>query len=360
MFAAFTKHLDQFLEAGIPGYDCVVYHKGNCVYRHWAGYTDLHQRNPVTGNELYNIYSCSKPITCTAALQLVERGSVKLSDPICLFLPEFANMQVKTADGTVSAQNRITVRDLLCMTAGFTYDCSSPNLSACIRSQRKGCATREVMKYLARDPLAFEPGERWEYSLCHDVLGAVVEVASGMRLSDYIQKHIFDILGMKESTYRIDDDVLDRLCPQYEYNAETGKTELREKPCIYRFGPEYESGGAGCASTVNDYIKFLEALRKGDVILSREMTVHMATNQLSDAQRKSFWMENYGYGLGVRCPLGSNEITDFGWSGAAGAYLMIDMENEMTLFYAQQVLGAPVAPIRVGIRPVVMEIIKKL
>ncbi len=357
MFAALTKHLNQFLEAGIPGYDCVVYHKGSCIYRHWAGYTDLQKHDPVTGKELYNIYSCSKPITCTAALQLVERGSVKLSDPICLFLPEFANMQVKTADGTVPAQNKITVRDLLCMTAGFTYDCNSPNLSACIHAQTKGCATREVMKHLARDPLAFEPGERWEYSLCHDVLGAVVEVASGMRLSDYVQKHIFHVLGMKESTYRIDDAVLDRLCPQYAYNSEIGMIEQRGKPSLYRFGPEFESGGAGCASTVDDYIKFLEALRKGDVILSKEMTRQMATNQLTDTQRKSFFMDNYGYGLGVRCPLGNNDITDFGWFGAAGSYMMIDPTHEMTLFYAQQVIGAPVHAIRGGIRPAVMEIL---
>ncbi len=356
MFEPLTRHLDQFLEAGIPGYDCVVYHKGKCVYRHWAGYTDLEKKNPMTGRELYNIYSCSKPITCTAVLQLVEAGKLDLQDPVSRYLPEYGEMWVKTETGVRQAKTPITIYHLLCMTAGLTYDCGTPHLGRCIEAQKDGCPTREVIRELARDPLAFEPGQRWEYSLCHDVLAAVVEVVTGQRFSTYVKEHIFDVLGMHESTYRVDEQILDKLCPQFTYNGETNQVEECGKSAIYRFGPEYESGGAGCASTVDDYIKFLEALRLGDVILSEDMTRQMATDQLTEEQRKSFWMDGYGYGLGVRCPLGTNGITDFGWSGAAGAYLMIDRENEMTLFYAQQVLGAPVASIRTGIRPVVMKI----
>ncbi len=360
MFEALTKHLDQFLEAGIPGYDCIIYHKGKCIYRHWAGYQDLEKTVPMTGKELYNIYSCSKPITCTAALQLVEAGKMQLSDPVSLYLPEFAQMQVKTETGLRPARTPITVRDLFCMTAGFTYDVDSPMLRKCVAEQIDGCATRTLIRYLSQDPLAFEPGERWQYSLCHDVLAAVVEAVSGQRFSTYVKEHIFDVVGMEQATYRVDDAVLEALCPQFTYNTETEKIEPCEKSAIYRFGPEYESGGAGCASTVDDFIKFLEALRVGDVILSDKMTEEMATNQLTPTQWDDFFMDDYGYGLGVRCPLGTNEITDFGWNGAAGAYLMIDRKNEMTLFYAQQVLGAPVAPIRVGIRPLVMDLLKKL
>lgn len=358
MFEPLTRHLDQFLEAGVPGYDCIVYHKGKCVYRHWAGYRDLEKTAPMTGKELYNIYSCSKPITCTAVLQLVEAGKLGLHDPVSRYLPEFENMQVQTETGLRPAGTPMTVYHLLCMTAGLTYNCGTENLRRCIEAQENGCATREVIRALAKDPLAFEPGERWEYSLCHDVLAAVVEVVSGMRFSAYVKEHIFDVLSMKNSTYRVDDRILEALCPQFSYNAETGRVEQCGKSAIYRFGPEYESGGAGCVSTVDDYIRFLEALRIGNIILSENMTRQMAANQLTEKQRSSFWMDNYGYGLGVRCPLGTNEITDFGWSGAAGAYLMIDRQNEMTLFYAQQVLGAPVAPIRTEIRPVVMEILK--
>ncbi len=360
MFERLTQHLDQFLEAGIPGYDCIVYHKGKCVYRHWSGYTDLKKTSPMTGKELYNIYSCSKPITCTAVLQLAETGKLGLHDLVSDYLPEYARMQVRTESGTKDAQTPITIYHLLCMTAGLTYDCATPNLLSCIEAQKDGCPTRDVIRALAKEPLAFEPGERWEYSLCHDVLAAVVEVVSGQRFSTYVKTHIFDVLGMKDTTYRVDEQILDKLCPQFTYNTESNSVEECGKAAIYRFGPEYESGGAGCVSTVEDYIKFLEALRLGNIILSEEMTCQMATNQLTDTQRSSFWMDNYGYGLGVRCPLGSNEITDFGWSGAAGAYLMIDRENEMTLFYAQQVLGAPVAPIRTGIRPVVMEVLERL
>ncbi len=153
----------------------------------------------------------------------------------------------------------------------------------------------------------FEPGERWEYSLCHDVLAAL------------------------------------EVCP---------------KTILYKLGSEYESGGAGCVSTVDDYIKFLEGLRTGK-LLETETIELMTTNYLTEEQRESYWVKEYGYGLGVRCSMGDDDITDFGWGGAAGSYLFIDPKNEITAFYAQHVLNSPFQDLRAQIRPIIQEVLNE-
>ena len=353
MFTELTKKLDSFIELGIPGYDCIVYHNGECVYHHQNGYSDKENKIKMNGSERYNIYSCSKPITCIAALQLYEKGLFKLEDKLSDYMPEFETMYVKTDDGVKKAQRSITIKDLFCMTAGFSYSLSSPMIELCKKETDGRCQTRELMKYLAKEPLLFEPGERWEYSLCHDVLAAFVEVVSGMRFGEYVKKNIFEPLGMNNSTFLLDDSELDAICPQY-----TGENaQLRAKTIDYKLGSEYESGGAGCISTVEDYIKFLEAMRIGDIILKKETIDLMSTNHLTDSQRVSYWLDDYGYGLGVRCPM-DDTVTDFGWGGAAGSYLFIDRENGITAFYAQHVLSSSVQNIRREIRPIIQEILK--
>lgn len=339
MFTKLTQALDSYLDKGIPGYDCIVYHKGKCVYRHQNGYSDKENKIPMNGKELYNIYSCSKVLTCTAALMLYERGMLKLEDKLSEYLPEFANMRVKTENGTKKAENDITIKHLFTMTAGFSYDLNSPQIVKCKEETNGKCPTREVMKYLAKEPLLFEPGEKWEYSLCHDVLAAVVEVVSGMKFGDFVKENIFKPLNMNNSTFSLDDSELDRICSLYYVDSDTNTVMKRSKSLDYKFGTEYESGGAGCISTVEDYIKFLEGVRTGKLITPETIKL-MATDYLTDKQRESCWVENYGYGLGVRCSTGNDDLTDFGWGGAAGAHLAIDIENEFTLFYAQHVLNS--------------------
>lgn len=357
MFSRLTEFLDSFIEAGIPGYDCIVYHKGECVYRHWNGYSDIANKIPMNGEERYNVYSCSKPITCTAALQLYEKGLFKLDDKLSDYMPEFEEMYVKTEEGVKRAENPITIRHLFCMTAGFSYDLASAMLQLARTETDGKCPTRETMKYLAKEPLSFEPGTRWQYSLCHDVLAALVEVISGMKFGEYVRENIFEPLGMSTSTFLLPVEELDTICTHYTYNNESKKLEVRSKMPDYRLGTEYESGGAGCVSTVNEYIKFLEAMRIGDVILKKETIDLMCTSQLTDEQLKNYWFSTYGYGLGVRCSRGKGDLTDFGWGGAAGAYLMIDRENEYTAFYVQHVLKSPVHNIRTKICPMIKEIL---
>ena len=341
MFTPLKNQLQRVLDMGIPGYDCMVMYRGQPVFRSRGGFTDPDAGTPVTGTERFYLYSCSKPITCTAALQLWEKGLLELDAPLSRYLPEFAEMQVQTRDGLRPAVSPITIRNLFTMTGGFTYDLRTPELLRCRQETDGRCPTRELMKYLAREPLSFDPGESFRYSLCHDVLAAVVEVVSGMRFGEYVKQNIFDPLGMTHSSFLLTEEEKQTLAPQYTFKIRKHQAFPVEKKNDYIFGTEYESGGAGCISTVEDMIRFCEALRVGDSVLKKETVAMMATSQLDESQLREFWVHPYGYGLGVRCPR-DNQVTDFGWDGAAGCYLAVDPAHELSLFYAQQVLNAPV------------------
>jgi CubicO group peptidase (beta-lactamase class C family) len=348
MFKKLEEFLDSFLDMGIPGYDISVYHKGSCVFRRMGGYDDISAKTPISGKELYYIYSCSKPITVTAAMMLWERGLFSLDDKLSKYLPEFENMTVKCEGGVRPAEKDITLKQLFTMTAGFNYALCSPSLMKCREETDGRCPTREAMKYLALEPLDFEPGTYYQYSLCHDVLAAVVEVISGQRFGEFVKKNIFIPCGMADSTFFPSEFKLDKIATQYRWHA--SENELRVIPNDNEFviGSEYESGGAGCVSTVEDYIKFLEALRIGDVILKKETIAIMATDYLTDKQRAmySYGTDKIGYGLGMRAPRNQPDHTEFGWAGAAGAYACVDPVNNITLYYAQHVLKPPNRPLR--------------
>ena len=347
-FEKTIKFLDSFLEMGIPGYDCIIYKDGECVFRRFDGYSDKEAGVKMNGKEFYNIYSCSKLITCVAALQLYEKGMFRLEDELCKYMPEFAYMKVMTADGVADAKNKIKICDLFQMTAGFTYDLNLPQLLHAKMDTDGRCPTREVMRYLAREPLAFEPGTNWRYSVCHDVLAALVEVISEERFEVYVKKNIFEPLGMNDSDFLLPMEEIDKIAKQYKFNNDTNQPEDCGKENHLRLGSEYASGGAGCVSTVEDYIKFMEAVRVGDIILKKETIELMATDRLNDMTRPGYRYDSlgYGYGLGVRCPKENGLRTDFGWNGAAGAHLAIDPRHNMSIFYVQHTLNSPNGVIR--------------
>lgn len=357
VFNKLTEKLDSFLEIGVPFYDCIVMKDGKCVYRHTNGFTDVKKQTKVTGKEKYNIYSCSKLITCVAALQLWEKGFFSLDDKLGDYMPEFEKMTVKCNDEIVLAKNPILIRHLFTMTAGFSYDCESPQIMLCKAETNGKCQTRELMYYLAKEPLLFEPGDRWEYSLCHDVLAALVEVLSGVTFGEYVKQNIFDPLKMNNSTFLLDDNRLNEIVNQYCYDEEKGVIE-RDKHIPFKCGSLYESGGAGCISTVEDYIKFTEALRIGDIILKKETIDLLATNQLTEKQMRSYWVKVYGYGLGQRCPQNEQKF-DFGWGGYSGAYYAIDRKNGITVYLGTHVLGfSKFQDMRAEILPIIQEILK--
>lgn len=334
------KFCDSFLEIGLPYFDLAVYRKGECILRHRGGHRDPEQKIPVDGTERYNIYSCTKLFTCVAAMQLWERGLFDLQDPLYKYLPEFERMTVQTEEGVVPAQNPILIRHLFEMTAGFSYDTASPSLLRCKEETSGRCPTREAMKYLAKEPLLFEPGDRWNYSLCHDVLAALVEVLSGEKFEDYVKAHIFDAAGMKDSTLMLPQEELCTIAPQYTFSE--GRAEpIGPNIVAFKIGGEYASGGAGGISTVDDYVRFLEALRTGKLL--RPETVRlMATDRLTEHQKRTFWnKETHGYGLGVRCHQEGGLLSDFGWGGAAGAFLSVDLENEISIYFGTHCTNSP-------------------
>lgn len=347
MFEKTKAFCDSFLEMGVPGFDFAVYKDGACVLRHMGGCSDREAELPINGTELYYLYSCSKPITCAAALQLWEKGLFSLEDRLADYMPEFKKMYVKTENGIKEAARPILIRHLFEMTAGFSYELDSPSLRLAKEQTGGRCPTRETMEYLAREPLLFEPGERWEYSLCHDVLAALVELISGQNFDSYVKENIFNPLGMDSATFLPDEAAVEKLACLYQRNIETGRIYNCGKANKYRLGSEYASGGAGCVSTVDDYMKFVEALRHGEKILKRSTIELMCTSRLSPHQERSFWMNVYhGYGLGVRTPREGSIFTDFGWGGAAGAFLAVDIENGLSLFYCQHLLSPPNQGIR--------------
>jgi CubicO group peptidase (beta-lactamase class C family) len=294
-----------------------------------------------------------------AALQLVENGSLSLDDNLSDYMPEFADMRVKRGEEILPAKNPILVRNLFTMTAGFSYNVFSPQLIECRKETGGRCPTREAMRYLAREPLLFEPGERYEYSLCHDVLAALVEVVSGMRFEEYVQKYIFKVLSMNDSTFVFDEDKRDAIVDLYEFDREKNKACVRDKHIDYRIGTEYECGGAGCISTLDDYVKFIEALRVGDIILKKETIDLLSSNQLTEEQMVTYnyRCDGYGYGLGQRCPIDPQK-SDFGWGGAAGAYYAIDRKNGITVYLAAHILEyLPFQYTRAEILPIIQSAI---
>lgn len=349
-FEDLTKTLEKFVELGVPGNDCAVYHKGQLVYRHMAGYSDLENKTPINGNEFYNIYSCTKPLTCTAALQLWEQGKFDLDDPLYKYMPEFENMMVRDGDGVRPAKSHITIRHLFTMSAGFNYNTECESIMRAKRGTGGRCPTRETVAYLANEPLDFDPGTSWQYSLCHDVLTGLIEVVSGMKFGEYVKENIFQPLGMTKSTFNFPEERFDEIAGQYVLDMDTEvHTNCGKNTQVYKFGSEYESGGAGCVTCLEDYVKFLEALRVGDVILKSETIEMMSTNQLEGDVLKAYQEQparvKYGYGLGVRCPYTDDALQDFGWGGAAGAYLAVDRKYDFTLFYVQHLFGSPIPDI---------------
>ncbi len=343
-----TKALcDRFLEMGLPCLDIVVYHKGKQVLRYMGGYADPENKVPMTGKEKFHIYSCSKLFTCVAAMQLWEQGKFSLEDKLSDYLPAFGEMYVKTEDGVRKSEKPILIKHLFEMTAGFSYNLWTPELRAYCKEDGFRCPTLEFVNQLAKAPLESEPGELWRYSVCHDILAALVEVWSGEDFECYVQKHIFIPLGMTNTTFLHPVKDWEGFARQFRYQDEQ-KQYVPWWANIYRVGCQYASGGAGATSTVDDYIKFLEALRVGDVILKKETIALMATDRLTEGQRKTYTYGSMdiGYGLGMRTYRAGSDRTEFGWGGAAGAYASVDNVNDVSIFYVQHVLRSPVQVLR--------------
>ena len=309
----------------------------------------------------------------TAGAQLLERGEFLLTDPLYAYMPEFRDMYIKCDDGHLEkAKNPIRIGDLFSMTAGFTYDTDTEGFRKARQRTDGKMDTVETVRCMASDLLVFEPGTHWCYSLCHDVLAAVISVISGKKFREYMKDNIFEPLGMQDTVYHHTPETLERTAEMYSFVIEgaapadpveaqamgcsetKGKFENVGKRVPHVFGEEYDSGGAGIVTTLSDYAKLAAALANGGTgttgerILSPYMVNLMRTNRLGPEQLKDFsWSQlaGCGYGLGVRThidPAKSGLICnlgEFGWGGAAGSSVIVDPDIGLGVFYTQHCLN---------------------
>ena len=332
-----TKALcNSFLDMGIPGFDMIVYKDGQEVFRYFGGYSDREKQIPTNGSERYYIYSCTKPITVTCAMQLYEQGKFSLDDALHDYIPEFRNMKVQTEDGLVDAKEPIRIRNLFTMTSGF-----GANRRALL-SDNPDPTIQEALRIFAQSPLLFHPGQRYLYGISHDILGGLIELWSGQSFQDYAKEHIFDRLGMNDTTYLLPAEEIPTLAALYEYHKQSGS--INHVPVTPEtVAKKYVGGGFSCVSTVKDYILFCEALRDGETLLKRETIDFMTQVHLTPEQHKTYQNNavSHSYGLGMRVPKPGSGRCDFGWSGMGGAFMAVDIPHGVTSFYIQHVKNPP-------------------
>lgn len=372
-FTKLKECMDKMVQKyNTPGVDCVVYKEHEIVFRYFTGMSDIENNKEMTGNELYLIFSMTKMITCTSALQLFEQGKYSMDDPVSKYLPEFKKMRISVDEsdnknavqittGSIMgestqniekgyAQKQITIKDLFTMSAGLDYALNDDAITRALAEGKK--STRALVGAMAEKVLDFEPGTRFRYSLCHDVLGALVEVWSGQTLGEYMKEYIFEPLGMKNTFFGVPKDAekLSRMAARYIYDENRNPKRLPLE-CVFNLSEGYESGGAGLTSCTEDYALFLDVLACGGIgkngkrILNNETVELMGTNHLKGRQLEDFYQlrPGYGYGLGVRTHIdkaksGSlSPIGEFGWDGAAGAFSLVDTKNKLSLTYFQHI-----------------------
>ena len=372
-FTNLTNYLNYLVnEVNTPNVDCIVYKDHEMIFRHFAGRSDIEEDKDLQGDELYIIFSMTKMLTCTAALQLYEQGKYTMDEPISKYLPEFEKMKLRTsarqgqssmlvaqgisvaaeevATENVYAQNPIRVIDLFTMSAGLDYNVGAPYIKQALAEGKT--STRELVRAMAQTVLRFEPGTEFWYSLCHDVLGALIEIWSGRKLGEYMRENIFAPLGMNNTFFGLPTDGkrLSKMVAKYTFNEE-GKPEKMPLECMFMLSKEYESGGAGLCSCTQDYALFLDALacggmaKTGKRILKEETIKLMGTDQMQGKKCNDYQKVHpgYGYGLGVRVHKDPNQsgsfspVGEFGWDGAAGCYSMVDTKNKISITYFQQI-----------------------
>jgi CubicO group peptidase (beta-lactamase class C family) len=348
--AAMQKAVDS---GELPGAVVLIARDGQLVYAKSFGWQDREKKIPMRNNSIFRLYSMTKPLVSVAAMMLVEEGRLGLQEPVSKYIPEFKEMKVGVestdADGKpslklVDAKRQITVQDLLRHTSGLTYGVlgtlnavKKMYKDAEIFSQKWVLA--DFVKALAKLPLQFQPGTTWEYSHSTDVLGRVVEVASGQTLDVFLAKRIFEPLKMVDTAFQVPPEKQDRIA-QPMTDVYTGKTpELIDvtKPATFF------AGGHGLVSTAGDYLRFAQMLANGgDLedarILGPRTVEYMSSDHVNPQIDKGAAFlpgPGYGFGLGfaTRIDRGQSEWPgspgDYYWAGYAGTYFWIDPEEAL-------------------------------
>jgi CubicO group peptidase (beta-lactamase class C family) len=355
------KYIDDGSVAGIVA---LVLQDGKPVYEHAFGWSDKESQRKTTANTIFRIASQSKALTSVAILQLVEEGKIGIMEPVSHFIPTFAKttVAVKSDSGVqmVPAKRQITIADLLTHTAGISYG-TDAQVASLYREKGLGPAAGfgwytadksepicETMERLGTLPFVSQPGEAYVYGYNTDILGCVVEKASGMSLADFIRTRITQPLGLKDTGFYLPPAERDRLATVYG-DGDDGKIARSPEGARgqghYVEGPRKSfSGGAGLLSTAHDYARFLEAIRRGGEldgvrILSSRTVGLMTTNQSGTLHS----MNGLGFGFGFETvdrygAKGMAGVGTFGWGGAYGSTYEVDPGARMVKVFMIQLI----------------------
>ncbi len=360
----------------IPGAVVMIVRNGKLAYSQSVGFEDKATGQPMPKDAIFRIYSMTKPLVSVGAMMLVEDGKLQLTDPVSKYLPEFAklNVSVATTDAagatsysTVPATRTMIVHDLLRHTSGLGYAeiTRNPALkkayieagvyeeNAVDYDARKVTAQQEVTG-LSKAPLSREPGTNWEYGMSVDVLGRVVEAASGMRLGDYLKERLFKPLKMVDTGFQVPPGQMARLAQPFAIDPATGAPN---RVLDVSMVPANDSGGAGAVSTAADYMRFADMLLQrgeldGQRILSPATLALMTSDHLAgkttvplNPGELLMGVQGYTFGLGFMVRQGPGNAAvpgsegEFMWAGAAGTFFWVDPKQDLAVVSMMQAPG---------------------
>ncbi len=345
----------------LQGATILVEHKGKRVYEN--------HYEPDREDSIYKIFSMTKPITALAAMILYERGLLDPMSRVSDYLPAFANCKVVSAEGIRKATHEMTIKDLLNMTSGIVYSGEFGEAERLMgkifkeaRAQKESGILKtnvDVCNKLAEAGVAFEPGETFRYGRSAEIMGGIIEVISGQKLSEFFKKEIFTPLNMEDTDFKIDEGKAFRQAVLYRRDK-NGKVVRAEEDVKRRMqmesptkDPWFEQGGGGLYSTANDYSHFAQMLLNkgsyhGKELIGRRTFGYMTSPQLTEKQLQTLDFEaciGYNYGNYFRiltdpskaCSNGS--IGEYGWDGSGGTYFFVDPTEELIFIYMQQIEG---------------------
>ena len=373
------KKFQNYIEQGIcNGAEWKVNVK-NKIYHDSVGFRDLDKTKPLKKNLYYRIWSMTKPIVSLAAMQLIEKNYLSLEDTIDKYIKDFKKIKILKANSIniedITISNNIpTIRQLLQHTAGFTYN-SSDNIVGEEYEKRKifhsgETSLEEEVNFLSELPLLFEPGSQWHYSVSIDILARILEIVTRENLSDILYENIFSILDMNSTGFFIDENQNKNVVETFEYSKENQylkNLSLEGRKLINYSYPlnnkNYARGGHGLFSTAEDYSKFSNMLitgknTQGHQLLNEKSLDLMRTNNLNPSffpleissintlknEKYINDLDGYGWGLGFRVLVNNTSynkygtLGEFGWSGYASTYFMVDPINQISAVLMMQII----------------------
>ena len=372
-------------EGRVSGIVNLVLRNGEVVHYEATGKRGSDNDTAMEVDDLFRIYSMTKPVTSVAAMQLYEQGKFQLSDPVTKFVPELGGLKVLNNEGQFEPVKQVmTMHQLLMHTAGMSYGFNAQNDlvdQLYLRADLSSAANLdEFIVRLAKLPLRSQPGERYHYSVAVDVTGLIVQRISGQRLDEYIEEHILAPLKMHDTFFEVPEDKRDRFVQNHFINPETGtlvNADFAPAPYGYRKGVALSdffdvtlfAGGAGLVSTAMDYARFAEMLRRGGEldgvrILGPKTVKFMTRNHLSEESMHAAWEQmptpdigrpGFGFGLGLGVVTDSAAIGvlgsdgEFNWGGAAGTIFWVDPVEELVVVSMIQLMQSP-WPLRADVK----------